>query len=111
MSSRTSHPFRRSHLLVVAVAAVASIAIAGGAEAKARKVKPAQVINLAAPFGLQGTAGAGQNVVIPFALRDRSFRLSGVDMQWGFDRNTDGQITDDEFVNATEARFDMRNTR
>jgi hypothetical protein len=91
---------------------VLPFALTVSASAKTRApVKPAHVSLVEAPLGLQGAAGAGALVAIPFRLRDQSFRPTDVQMQYAFDRNGDGLITDDEFRPATEARFDPRDTR
>jgi hypothetical protein len=90
--------------LVLPLAAVASARPAGG-------VRAARVTLVEAPFGLQGSAGAGASVPIPFRLSDPSYRLTDVQMQYGIDRDADGAIADSEFRTATEARRDNRNTR
>src|SRR5439155_13634315 len=100
-----------TRLLLCAAVAAAPL-LAATADAKARpRVKPAKVLSVDAPLGLQGSAGSGIDVVIPFRLRDRSFRPTNVEMEYGYDRDGDGFVTDDEFRPATEARLDSRDTR
>lgn len=100
----------RRALLVVA--ALVPFAVAVPADAKTRRrVKPAKITRIDAPLGLQGAAGAGFGVPIPFRLRDQSFRPCDVQMQYGVDRDGDGTVSDGEFRDATEFRLDPRNTR
>lgn len=88
----------------------ADAALAGPKEAK--KAKRAAVVGRAElPLGLQGLRGAGGNVVVPFTLVDPTRRATDVEVQYGIDRNSDGTISEDEYVPATEDRLDPRNTR
>ncbi len=94
------------------VAALVPCALAVPADAKTRRrVKPAKVTRVETPLGLQGAAGAGIGVAIPFTLKDQSFRNCDVQMQYGIDRNADGGVAEEEFRDATENRLDSRNTR
>lgn len=102
----------RTRTLMLITAALAPLALVDGADARAgRRLPPAKLSLLEAPLGLQGSAGAGAAVAIPFRLRDRSFRRSEVEMQYGFDRDGDGIVAEEEFQFATESRLDSRNTR
>jgi hypothetical protein len=115
----------RSRIFVAAVGAVATIGLFAGAgdafaarRKKKKQVKPADVRSLQTPLGLQGTRGAGNNVVSPFSLVDRSRRKSDVEAEYGVDVNGDGVIADgtdpnlpSEYFPATEDRRDTRNTR
>jgi len=58
-----------------------------------------------------GHAGAGGNVVIPFTVADIGGRDADVEVQYAWDRNADGLLSDDEFRPATEDRLDARDTR
>jgi len=97
---------------LVGVALALPLAVAVTAVAKSQPpVKAARVSLVEAPLGLQGAAGAGPFVAIPFRLKDHTFRPTDVQMQYGIDRDADGVIADDEFRSATESRFDSRDTR
>ena len=111
-------------VLAAAVGAAATIGLLAGsgdafaARRKKKKVKAAEVQNLQTPLGLQGTRGAGKNVVTPLSLVDKSRRKSDVEAQYGYDVNGDGIIADgsdpnleSEYFPATEDRRDPRNTR
>lgn len=100
-------------LLCVAVSAVTfGVSLEADARTRARpRVKPAKILEVITPLGLQGSAGSGASVSIPFRVRDRSFRQTDIEMQYGYDRNGDGFVTDDEYRPATEARLDSRDTR
>lgn len=102
----------RTRSLLLIAAASAPLCLAGDADARVvRRIRPAKLSLLEAPLGLQGAAGAGVNVAIPFRLFDRSFRRSDVEIQYGFDRDGDGVIEEAEYHFATESRVDPRNTR
>jgi hypothetical protein len=102
----------RTRSLVLIAAALAPVALVGDANARAaRRIRPAKLSLLEAPLGLQGSAGAGINVAIPFRLTDHSFRRCDVEMQYGIDRDGDGVVSETEFRFATESRLDPRNTR
>ncbi len=115
----------RSRIVLAAAVGVATTIglLAGGGDAYAarrnkKKVKPAEVRSMQTPLGLQGKRGAGNNVVTPFSLLDRSRRKSDVEAQYGYDVNGDGIIADgtdpglpSEYFDATEDRRDARNTR
>jgi len=108
------HSARRSTLLIGGVAIASLVfASAGDALAKARKKKrkPAAISRIEAPLGLAGTRGSGSEVVVPFTLVDKSRRRTNVEAEFGFDRNDDGAITEDEYRPASENRIDPRNTR
>lgn len=111
-------------VFTTAVGAVAAIGLfAGGSDANAarrkkKQVKAAEVSNMQTPLGLQGKRGAGNNVVNPFSLVDKSRRKSDVEAEYGYDVNGDGTIADgsdpnlpSEYFPATEDRRDSRNTR
>jgi hypothetical protein len=101
---------QRRTLAGLAVAVPFAFAVTAVAKPQA-PVKAARVSLVEAPLGLQGSAGAGALVAIPFRLKDHTFRPTDVQMQYGIDRNADGVLEDDEFRNATEDRFDSRDTR
>ncbi len=116
----------RSRAIVGATVGVAAAIglLAGGGDAlaagkkKAKKGKAAVVRSLQTPLGLQGVRGAGNAVGLPFSLIDKSRRATDVDVEYGYDRNGDGEIADgtdpskpSEYERATEDRRDPRNTR
>ena len=102
----------RTSTLILAAAALAPLALVDTADARiVRRIRPAKLSLLQAPLGLQGASGAGANIAIPFRLTDRSFRRSDVEIQYGFDRDGDGVVSETEFRFATESRIDPRNTR
>jgi hypothetical protein len=76
-----------------------------------RKPRPAIVARIDEPLGLQGAAGAGTNVVIPFTLSSASLHPTEIQAEYGLDLNGDGSLTTDEYRKATEDRLDPRNTR
>ena len=94
---------------IVAVSAGSLLASPRFAWAKASQV--AVVGRVETPLGLQGTRGAGRNVGIIFSLKDAARRKTDVEVQYGIDRNGDGNISDDEYRPATEDRLDSRDTR
>lgn len=103
---------RAAVVLAVASAAAAFAALPRSADAKAKvKPSPSWVTDAVTPLGLQGTASSGGNIVIIFTAHDVFGRPIDVEVQYGTDRNADGQITDDEYRPATEDRFDVRNSR
>lgn len=59
------------------------------------------VVSLQTPLGLQGTRGLGEDVAISYHLRDREFDPANIDVQYGIDRDGDGEIREDEFSAAT----------
>lgn len=69
-----------------------------------------RITRIATPLGLQGAAGAGEGVVIPFNLADRRSRTAGVEAEFGFDADADGVVDDREFRPATLVRIDPRDT-
>jgi len=84
-----------------------------------RKDKVAKKLSVIAmtPLGLQGTAGAGSRVVLPFALIDKTRRKVDVHVQYGIDLNGDGEIADgsdpgkpSEFMTARQEHRDPRDT-
>ena len=89
----------------------------GDAAASPRKAKKAaKVGRVDTPLGLQGSRGAGTEVVVPFTLIDGTRTPTDVEVQYGVDSSaagTDGvgKITDDEYVACIENRLDSRNTR
>jgi hypothetical protein len=107
------------------VAAGASAVILPGTRAVAASTSVAKVRSVETPLGTQGSRGAGANVGIIFSLIDDTRRKSDVDVQYGWDKNGDGKITDgtelnadgtpagypNEYAPATEDRVDPRNTR
>jgi hypothetical protein len=98
---------------LAAVATLALLPLAGEADAARRRParrEPAAV-RVETPLGIQGSGGAGVNVVVPFTLIDARHAPTDVDVQYGVDLNADGVVSDDEFRAATEDRRDPRNTR
>ncbi len=84
-----------------------------------RKPKVAKNLSVVptTPLGLQGTAGAGSRLALPFNLVDRSRRKVGIVVEFGIDLNGDGEIADgtstgkpSEFVRATHEFRDARDT-
>jgi hypothetical protein len=99
-------------MAVLAAAAMAAVLGGSAPTAAAKTKKPrSRVVSADTPLGLQGTAGAGGNVVIPFLATDIAGRPVDVEVQYGLDLNMDGEIADDEYRPATEDRFDPRDTR
>jgi hypothetical protein len=96
---------RRQVALITLSACVAAAAIGPVAHAKGARRK-AHVVRVDTPLGRQSG-----NVVLPFLLADISGKPVDVEVQYGADFNADGQITDDEYRQATEDRLDARNTR
>ena len=76
-----------------------------------RQTRVAVVGRVDTPYGTQGTRGAGADVGIQFTLIDQSRRKTDVEVQYGIDRNGDGEILDDEYRTATENRIANGNTR
>lgn len=70
----------------------------------------ASVARAFAPLGLQGAAGAGKGVLLPFTLADDRSRDGAVEAEFGVDVNDDGVIEDEEFRPLTMDRRDPRNT-
>ena len=68
----------------------------------------ARVARIVTPLGLQGLAGAGWNVIIPFTLAERRGRSSLIEAQFGIDRNADGRIEEGEFAPANLHSHDGR---
>ena len=98
-------------LLLVSSCAALAVGSAGGlALAKGFRRAPI-VTKVETPLGLQGTAGGGSNIAIPFALADITGEPVEVEVQYGVDYNADGVIDDGEYRLATEDRLDSRNTR
>jgi hypothetical protein len=95
---------------VAACAVVAASAAAPSAAAKGFRRSP-QILRVETPLGLQGTAGSGANIVIPFVVADITGKPVDVEVQYGADYNADGLITDDEYRTASEDRLDSRDTR
>jgi hypothetical protein len=107
------------------LAAGAGAVILPGARAVAATPKLARVGRVEPPLGMQGARGAGANVGVIFNLIDETRRKTDVDVQYGWDKNGDGKITDgtelnadgtpagypNEYSAATEDRVDARNTR
>jgi hypothetical protein len=115
-----------AYVVTFGVAAAGLLASApDDAQAQGRRRRAAVVINLQTPLGLQGTRGAGDNVIIPFSLQDRSRRATNVEVQYGVDLNDDGIIypgdsevdvsqrtgQDAEYLAASEDRLAPENTR
>jgi hypothetical protein len=95
-------------------AVAVGLVVLAGADADAagaRKRRVAKIRSVTAPLGLQGTIGAGSEVVVPFVLADRRGRPSDIEVQFGTDLSGNGVIEDDEFFAATENITDPRNTR
>lgn len=84
-------------------------AMAGPKQAKGKKA--AVVGRAETPLGLQGIRGAGENVVVPFTLVDKTRADTDVEVEFGIDVNADGTIDSAEYRPATEDRLDSRNTR
>ncbi len=68
----------------------------------------ARVTRIDTPLGLQGAAGAGSAVVIPFALAQRRSRPAFIQAEYGIDLNADGAIDESEYLPAT---LDIRDGR
>ncbi len=112
-------------VVTTAVGAATTIGLLAGAgdafaarKNKKKQRKPADVIQMQTPLGLQGVRGAGNNVVTPFSLLDKSRRKTDIQAEYGWDRNNDGTVADgtnpdlpSEYEAATEDRRDSRNTR
>lgn len=103
---------KRTLPYAAALAALGAVAIAPAESLAARAKRKRPEIDLViTPLGLQGSAGAGANVVVPFRLANAAGRLCDVEMQYGVDRDGDGAISDEEYTTFTENRTDSRNTR
>lgn len=117
MSQNAGRSRKAACTIAVSVAATVAVLVAGQTDADAarrrtpRRPELAQVSRVDVPLGIQGLAGAGRNVVVPFRLVDRRRSLADVEVHFGVDRNGDGSISDDEYTWATEDRLDVRNTR
>src|SRR5438445_13311983 len=86
-------------VVVGAVTAGAFLALHPSAHSNAWAARAAGrvavVTRVETPLGLQGTRGAGGRVECIFDLVDPSRRKTDVQVQYAFDANGDGQITDD----------------
>lgn len=107
---------RYTGVLVGATAAAVVLLSSGDLLAGPRKARrgkaSADVSRIDTPLGLQGTRGAGRNVVIPFSLVDSTRRATDLEVEYGYDINEDGVISEaDEYSRATEDRLDPRDTR
>jgi hypothetical protein len=116
---------RRSILLVLVAGLVGTTTAPATHAAAVKRPRRPTVIAVDTPVGLQGADGAGANVVVAFRLYDRHRRRSNVEVQYGWDRNGDGKITDgternqdgrsagqpDEYAPATEDVTDPRDSR
>ncbi len=107
--------------VTLSLAATLGLMVPGADALAGRRAKRqvAQVGKLQTPAGLQGTRGAGDNVVFPFSLTHRNRRLYDVEAEYGWDVNGDVVINDGvllpglpvEYFPMTEDRRDERNTR
>ncbi len=107
------------------IAAGAGAVFVPASRAQAASVKVAAVGRVETPLGDQGVLGAGANVGVIFNLIDDSRKKTDVEVQYGWDQNGDGKITDgtetnadgtpagypNEWSAATENRLDSRDTR
>ncbi len=76
--------------------------------ANERRAPLAEISRVITPLGLQGVAGAGPGVVIPFTLTDSRGRAAFIEVQYGVDRDEDGVIEEDEYAAAS---IDIRDPR
>ena len=101
----------RRNVIVLALAATAAIGLAvrpQSADAKPRKPKPARSRIVAVETPIGGTSG---NVVVPFTVADIGGRPADVQVEYAYDLNADGTLTEDEYRPATEDRLDVHDTR
>lgn len=102
---------RFTYLAIGAIVAGTTLVVStSDADARPRKA-PAEVSRVETPAGLQGKRGGGPNVIVPFTLVDSRRRRTDIEVQFGIDRNADGEVSEDEWRPATEDRSDDRNTR
>ena len=79
----------------LALASGALVVLAAQHADAGKRTRPRRVSVVAqAPLGLQGSAGHGATVVIPFQLQYRNRRLVTVEVEWGRDLDGDGVIAD-----------------
>jgi len=117
--------FAGTAALSAAVALGVGAVATSGSRAVAATAAVARVGRVETPLGTQGARGAGANVGVIFNLIDDARRKTDVEVQYGWDKNGDGKITDgtetnadgtpagypNEYSAATEDRIDTRNTR
>lgn len=113
-----SLPASRLSVCLLATAATLVAAVAVPADAGKRAGRSSRLdIDVATPYGLQGSSGAGPQCVLPFRVYERSGRKVTVQVEYGYDRNGDGVIADgsdpelpSEYARATHVRRDPRDS-
>ena len=99
---------KRVQFVVAGVAAASTLLVVSIDEAQARrKLKTSKTLSVVAttPFGLQGTAGAGERLALPFSLTNKNRRRVTVQVEYGREEEGEGSLTLDLWDHGRYAHF------